>query len=47
MEPLKKTSGSYLHVSATLHYTGIPWQSAASSAKAGVDALSQALAVGE
>jgi len=45
MDHLKKTRGSYLHVSATLQYTGIPWQSAASSAKAGVDALSQVLAV--
>ncbi|PWN46788.1 NAD(P)-binding protein [Violaceomyces palustris] len=45
LEEVKKTRGSYLHVSATLHYSGIPWQSAPSAAKAGVDALSNALAV--
>lgn len=42
---LKRTHGTYTHISATLHYTGIPWQAPASAAKAGVDALSQSIAV--
>lgn len=45
MEHVKKAHGNYIHISATLHYSGLPWQAAASSAKAGVDALSAALAV--
>ncbi len=44
-DELKKTKGSILFVSATLHYTGIPLQSHASAAKAGIDALSNALAI--
>jgi peroxisomal 2,4-dienoyl-CoA reductase len=40
-----RTHGSYIFVSATLHYSGLPWQSHASAAKAGVDALSRVLAV--
>lgn len=42
---LKKNKGAILFVSATLHYYGIPFQSHAGAAKAGVDALSNALAV--
>ncbi|KAJ8145475.1 hypothetical protein OY671_001436 [Metschnikowia pulcherrima] len=42
---LKKSKGAILFVSATLHYTGVPFQSHVSAAKAGVDALSNALAV--
>ena len=41
---VRKAHGSYVHVSATLHYNGLPWQSAASAAKAGIDALSQVIA---
>lgn len=40
-----KNKGSYIFVSATLHYFGLPWQSHPSAAKAGVDALSRVLAV--
>ncbi|KAK6456704.1 uncharacterized protein RJT20DRAFT_93853 [Scheffersomyces xylosifermentans] len=42
---LKKTKGALLFVSATLHYTGLPMQIHVGAAKAGVDALSNALAV--
>jgi len=42
---MKRTHGVYTHISATLHYTAIPWQAAASAAKAGIDALSQSIAV--
>ncbi|AET40817.1 2,4-dienoyl-CoA reductase (NADPH) Ecym_6446 [Eremothecium cymbalariae DBVPG len=42
---LAKTKGSILFVSATLHYTGTPFQAHVSAAKAGVDALSNVLAV--
>lgn len=42
---LKKTKGSILFVSATLHYYGIALQAHVGAAKAGVDALSNALAV--
>lgn len=45
MEEVKKAHGTYLNISATLHYSGLPWQSAPSAAKAGVDALSNAVAV--
>lgn len=45
MAEVKRTHGTYLHISATLHYSGLPWQGAASSAKAGVDALSNVIAV--
>jgi peroxisomal 2,4-dienoyl-CoA reductase len=44
---IRESKGSYLHISATLHYRGTPWQAHVSAAKAGVDALSQALAVEE
>jgi peroxisomal 2,4-dienoyl-CoA reductase len=43
-EELKKSKGSILFVSATLHYYGIPFQVHVGAAKAGVDALSNALA---
>lgn len=42
---LKKTKGAILFVSATLHYYGVPFQLHVGAAKAGVDALSNALAV--
>lgn len=42
---LKKTKGSIIFVSATLHYYGVPFQVHVGAAKAGVDALSNALAV--
>lgn len=42
---LKRTRGKVLFVSATLHYTGTPFQAHVSAAKAAVDALSQVLAV--
>ncbi|KAH3672817.1 hypothetical protein WICMUC_004039 [Wickerhamomyces mucosus] len=42
---LIKSKGSIIFVSATLHYYGIPFQSHVSAAKAGIDALSNALAV--
>lgn len=42
---VKRNHGVYTHVGATLHYTAIPWQAAASAAKAGIDALSQSIAV--
>jgi len=44
MEEVKRSHGTYLHISATLHYSGLPWQAAPSAAKAGVDALSNVLA---
>lgn len=43
-DQLRKNKGSILFVSATLHYYGIPFQSHVGAAKAGVDALSNALA---
>lgn len=44
-EQLKKSKGAILFVSATLHYYGVPFQVHVGAAKAGVDALSNALAV--
>jgi len=44
---IRKSRGAYLHVSATLHYKGLPYQAHVSAAKAGVDALSGVLAVEE
>jgi peroxisomal 2,4-dienoyl-CoA reductase len=44
---VRKTRGAYIHISATLHYRGLPYQAHASAAKAGVDALSAVLAVEE
>ncbi|CBQ72344.1 related to SPS19-peroxisomal 2,4-dienoyl-CoA reductase [Sporisorium reilianum SRZ2] len=45
LEQVTKNRGSFIFISATLHYFGLPWQSHASAAKAGVDALSRVLAV--
>jgi len=42
---LKRGGGSILNISATLHYLGTPFQLHVSAAKAGVDALTQNLAV--
>lgn len=42
---IKKSHGSYIHISATLHYSGLPWQAAPSAAKAGIDVLSNVIAV--
>jgi len=44
---IRSTKGSYIHVSATLHYRGTPYQAHVSAAKAAVDALSNVLAVEE
>jgi len=44
---IRASHGSYIHVSATLHYKGTPYQAHVSAAKAGVDALSAVLAIEE
>jgi len=44
---VRQSHGAYIHVSATLHYRGLPYQAHVSSAKAGVDALSRVIAVEE
>jgi peroxisomal 2,4-dienoyl-CoA reductase len=44
---IRKTQGAYLHISATLHYKGTPYQAHVSAAKAAIDALSQVIAVEE
>lgn len=44
---VRASKGTYIHVSATLHYRGTPFQAHVSAAKAGVDALSAVLAVEE
>lgn len=44
-EQLRKNKGAIIFVSATLHYYGVPFQLHVGAAKAGVDALSNALAV--
>ncbi|CAN3374653.1 hypothetical protein DIURU_000049 [Diutina rugosa] len=44
-DELRKNKGAILFVSATLHYYGVPFQLHVGAAKAGVDALSNALAV--
>ncbi|ORX47699.1 NAD(P)-binding protein [Hesseltinella vesiculosa] len=44
-EHLKASKGSIINVSATLYYTGLPFQSHAGSAKAAVDALTKHWAV--
>ncbi|KAG6885232.1 hypothetical protein C0993_004639 [Termitomyces sp. T159_Od127] len=44
---VRESKGSYIHVSATLHYKGTPFQAHVSAAKAGVDALSAVVAVEE
>ena len=42
---LRRNKGAVLFVLATLHYYGVPFQAHVGAAKAGVDALSNALAV--
>lgn len=42
---LLKSKGSILFISATLHYYGVPFQGPVGAAKAGIDALSNNLAV--
>ncbi|RLV84694.1 Peroxisomal 24-dienoyl-CoA reductase SPS19 [Meyerozyma sp. JA9] len=44
-DQLRKNKGAIIFISATLHYYGVPFQSHVGAAKAGVDALSNALAV--
>ena len=44
---VRETKGCYLHISATLHYRGTPFQAHVSAAKAGVDALNAVIAVEE
>jgi len=44
---VRASKGAYIHVSATVHYKGTPFQVHVSAAKAGVDALSAVLAVEE
>ncbi|KAJ7193976.1 hypothetical protein GGX14DRAFT_576827 [Mycena pura] len=41
----QEVPGAYIHVSTTLHYTGVPYQAHVSAAKAGGDALSNVIAV--
>ncbi|KAI9715665.1 MAG: putative secondary metabolism biosynthetic enzyme [Candelaria pacifica] len=43
--PTPSTSGRIIFVGATIHYTGLPLQAHVSVAKAGVDALSNAVAI--
>lgn len=45
LDELIKNKGNVIFVSATLHYYGLPFQSHASAAKAGVDSLMRTLAV--
>ncbi|KAL1746145.1 hypothetical protein HDZ31DRAFT_62500 [Schizophyllum fasciatum] len=47
LQHVRAAHGAYIHVSATLHYNGTPYQVHVSAAKAGVDALSAVLAVEE
>ncbi|PCH32975.1 NAD(P)-binding protein [Wolfiporia cocos MD-104 SS10] len=44
---VRQSKGSYIHVSATLHYKATPYQIHVSAAKAAVDAVSAVLAVEE
>ncbi|KAF8309815.1 2,4-dienoyl-CoA reductase [Clavulina sp. PMI_390] len=44
---IRETRGSYIHISATLHYRGTPYQAHVSAAKAAVDSLSNVIAVEE
>lgn len=44
-DQLRQNKGAILFVSATLHYYGVPFQVHVGAAKAGVDALANALAV--
>ncbi|TVY64681.1 Peroxisomal 2,4-dienoyl-CoA reductase SPS19 [Fusarium oxysporum f. sp. cubense] len=43
--PVSTTGGRIIFVSATFHYTGVPYQSHVAAAKAGVDALSASVAL--
>ncbi|KAI7903587.1 2,4-dienoyl-CoA reductase [Cokeromyces recurvatus] len=45
VEHLKKSKGAIINVSATLHYTGTPFQQHAGAAKAAIDALTKHWAV--
>ncbi|KAI8093081.1 NAD-P-binding protein [Halteromyces radiatus] len=45
MEYIKQTKGAILNISATLYYTGTPYQQHAGSAKAAIDALTKHWAV--
>ncbi|OCH88828.1 2,4-dienoyl-CoA reductase [Obba rivulosa] len=47
LQHIRASKGSYIHVSATLHYRGTPYQVHVSAAKAAVDATSAVLAVEE
>jgi len=47
IDHVRASKGSYIHVSATLHYRGTPYQVHVSAAKAAVDATSAVLAVEE
>jgi len=42
-EELKKTKGTIINISATLHYTATPYQIHASAAKAAVDSITRSL----
>jgi len=44
---VRKSQGAYIHVSVTLHYSGVAYQAHVSAAKAGLDALSAVLAIEE
>lgn len=44
-EELRKSKGSLIFISASMHYTGVPLQTHAAAAKAGVDALSNNLSI--
>jgi peroxisomal 2,4-dienoyl-CoA reductase len=44
---VRKSKGSYIHVSTTMHYRATPWQVHVSAAKAAIDATSAVLAVEE
>ncbi|KAI8048742.1 uncharacterized protein B0P05DRAFT_564139 [Gilbertella persicaria] len=45
VEHLKKSKGSVINVTATLHYTGTPFQQHAGAAKAAIDALTKHWAI--
>lgn len=45
LAPAHGTGGRILFLSATIHYSGVPLQTHVAAAKAGVDALSNALAI--
>ncbi|KAI8336703.1 2,4-dienoyl-CoA reductase [Chlamydoabsidia padenii] len=45
VEHIKKTKGAILNISATLHYTGTPYQLHVGAAKNGIDAMTKHLSV--